>query len=66
MSQQIVADLQARLTNFGLNPNEWIVFNVNESACAALSKENPQFVFAGGIQKVERGWDWVDLELVEF
>jgi hypothetical protein len=65
MSQSIMSQLQSRLSTFGLNPKDWIVFSLDTEKFAILAKSSPQVLLAGEIQKGDLGWDWVHLELVE-
>lgn len=65
MSQTEKLQLHQGLKNFGLNPAEWILVRLNRLHFAIFAKSNPDLVFAGPVQKLERGWDWVHLEFVE-
>lgn len=65
MKNNIVRELTQSLKNFGLNPTDWVVFKVGAQTFAVLSKEGPQLLLAGPIQRTEDSWNWAHLEYVE-
>lgn len=65
MKNNIVRELTQSLKNFGLNPTDWVVFKVGAQTFAVLSKEGPQLLLAGPVQRISGSWNWAHLEYVD-